>query len=116
MIASLLRMVGPYRGQLAVTFVLGVARVVSLIGVGMLSALVVRALKQGAPVGVLVTALFVVAPLAGLLHWLESWLAHDMAFRLLTHMRIDLFRKLDALAPAYLARRRSGDRWGRFPR
>jgi hypothetical protein len=31
------------------------------------------------------------APLAGLLHWLESWLAHDMAFRLLTHMRVDLF-------------------------
>jgi ATP-binding cassette subfamily C protein CydCD len=50
-----------------------------------------------------------VAPLAGLLHWLESWLAHDMAFRLLTHMRLDLFRKLDALAPAYLVRRRSGD-------
>src|SRR2546422_6284423 len=32
-----------------------------------------------------------------------------MAFRLLTHMRLDLFRKLDALAPAYLTRRRSGD-------
>jgi len=49
------------------------------------------------------------APLAGLLHWLESWLAHDIAYRLLAEMRIDLFRKLDALAPAYLVRRRSGD-------
>ena len=51
------------------------------------------------------------APLAGLLHWLESWLAHDMAYRLLAEMRIDLYRKLDALAPAYLLRaalRRSG--------
>jgi ATP-binding cassette subfamily C protein CydCD len=108
-IVSLLGMVGPYRGQLAITFVLGVTRVVSLIGVGILSALVVRALKEGAPFGLLLTALVIVAPLAGLLHWLESWLAHDMAFRLLTHMRVDLFRTLDALAPAYLTRRRSGE-------
>ena len=50
-----------------------------------------------------------VAPLSGVLHWLESWLAHDMAFRLLAEMRIDAFRKLDALAPAYLVRRRTGD-------
>jgi ATP-binding cassette subfamily C protein CydCD len=32
-----------------------------------------------------------------------------MAFRLLTEMRIAVFRKLDALAPAYLIRRRTGD-------
>ena len=36
-------------------------------------------------------------------------MAHDMAFRLLAEMRIDAFRKLDALAPAYLVRRRTGD-------
>jgi ATP-binding cassette subfamily C protein CydCD len=108
-IANLLGMVAPYRGQLLVTFALGVARVVALIGVGVLSALVVMALKDGRPFGGLLVALVVVAPLAGVLHWLESWLAHDMAFRLLTHMRVDLFRKLDALAPAYLTRRRSGE-------
>jgi len=50
-----------------------------------------------------------VAPLAGILHWVESWLAHDVAYRLLTDMRLAVFRKLDALAPAYLTRRRSGD-------
>ncbi len=108
-IVNLLGMVGPYRGQLLVTFALGVARVVALIGVGVLSALVVLALKDGKPFGALLVALVVVAPLAGILHWLESWLAHDMAFRLLTHMRVDLFKKLDALAPAYLTRRRSGE-------
>jgi ATP-binding cassette subfamily C protein CydCD len=32
-----------------------------------------------------------------------------MAYRLLTDMRLDMFRKLDALAPAYLTRRRTGD-------
>jgi ABC-type transport system involved in cytochrome bd biosynthesis fused ATPase/permease subunit len=40
---------------------------------------------------------------------MESWIAHAMAYALLAEMRIDLFRKLDALAPAYLLRRRSGD-------
>ena len=57
----------------------------------------------------LAIALAIVAPLSGVLHWLKSWMAHDMAFRLLAEMRIDAFRKLDALAPAYLVRRRTGD-------
>ena len=103
------RLIGGYRGKLAATFLLGVARVVALIGVGVLSALAVRAVKGGEAPGALLVALGVVAPLAGLLHWLESWLAHDTAYRLLTDMRLDMFRKLDALAPAYLTRRRSGD-------
>jgi ATP-binding cassette subfamily C protein CydCD len=109
LIRVLLGLVRGYRGQLAATFVLGVARVVALIGVGVLSALVVKHVKMGQPFGLLLVALAVVAPLAGLLHWIESWLAHDMAYRLLTDMRLDMFRKLDALAPAYLTRRRTGD-------
>ena len=98
-----------YRGQLTLTFALGVARVTAFIGVGVLSALVVRAVKRGDPPGALLAGLLVVAPLAGILHWVESWLAHDVAYRLLTDMRLAVFRKLDALAPAYLTRRRSGD-------
>jgi thiol reductant ABC exporter CydC subunit len=49
------------------------------------------------------------APIAGILHWIESWLAHDIAYRLLAELRIGLYNKLDALAPSYLVRRRSGD-------
>jgi ATP-binding cassette, subfamily C, bacterial CydCD len=110
---KLLRVLGGliagYRGTLAVTFLLGVARVVALIGVGVLSALVVRAVKGDAPFGALLVALAVVAPLAGILHWIESWLAHDTAYRLLADMRLGMFTTLDALAPAYLTRRRTGD-------
>ena len=109
LIRVLLGMVAGYRARLALTFVLGVSRVVALIGVGALSALIVRAVKHGMPFGALLVALALAAPLAGLLHWLESWLAHDMAYRLLTDMRLDIFRKLDALAPAYFTRRRTGD-------
>jgi len=109
LIRVLLGMVGGYRGRLALTFVLGVTRVIALVGVGVLSALVVRAVKNGMPLGRLMIGLAIAAPLAGGLHWLESWLAHDMAYRLLLDMRLDMFRKLDALAPAYLSRRRTGD-------
>ena len=61
------------------------------------------------PFGGLLIALAFAAPLAGILHWFESWIAHDMAFRLLAEMRIDLFNQLDRLAPSYLLRRRTGD-------
>jgi len=107
--ALLLRQIWPLRGRVGLAFTLGVARVVALIGVGVLSAFVVVAVRQGEPFGGLLIALYILAPFAGILHWLESWVAHDMAFRLLTEMRIALFDKLNALAPAYLLRRRSGD-------
>jgi ATP-binding cassette subfamily C protein CydCD len=101
-----------YHARLVITFVLGVARVAALIGVGLLSALVVRAVSRGAPTCGLLVALLLVAPAAGVLHWLESWLAHDMAYRLLADMRMRFFRKLVALGPAYLSARRTGDLLG----
>src|SRR5690242_11873168 len=101
-----------YHGRLVVTFLLGIARVAALIGVGLLSALVVRAVSRAEPTLLLLIGLLLVAPLAGVLHWLESWLAHDMAYRLLADMRMRFFRKLVALGPAYLSARRTGDLLG----
>ncbi|TAJ36668.1 MAG: ABC transporter ATP-binding protein [Reyranella sp.] len=108
-VAALMKVIMPWKGKLTGTFILGVLRVVAFIGIGVLSALIVLALKDGQPYAGLAIALAVLAPVSGVLHWLESWMAHDMAFRLLAEMRIDAFRKLDALAPAYLTRRRTGD-------
>ncbi|MGH7052851.1 MAG: ABC transporter ATP-binding protein [Stellaceae bacterium] len=108
-VATLLSVIRPWRRRFAVVVVSGIARVTALIGVGLISALAVAAVKLGAPFGTLLILLAVTAPLAGLLHWLESWLAHDIAYRLLAELRIALFQKLDTLAPAYLLRRRSGD-------
>ena len=108
-LAYLMHVVRPWRGRLALTFLFGVSRVAAFIAVGLVSALAVAAVKTGEPIFALIAALMVLAPAAGILHWLESWIAHDMAFRLLAEMRIDLFRKVDSLAPAYLVRRRTGD-------
>ena len=106
---ELLRHVVPWRAKFSVVLVFGIVRVVALIGVGVASALTVAAVKQGEPFTQHLIVLAIIAPLAGVLHWLESWFAHDMAFRMLAEMRIALFRKLDRLAPAYLVRRRTGD-------
>ncbi|MBV8937782.1 MAG: ABC transporter ATP-binding protein, partial [Alphaproteobacteria bacterium] len=108
-LGTLVRIIKPWRRRFGIVVASGIARVAAFIGVGIFGALAVAAVKTGTPFGYLLILLGLAAPLAGLLHWLESWLAHDIAYRLLAEMRIDLFRKLDSLAPAYLVRRRSGD-------
>src|SRR5262249_14144109 len=109
LIRILLGMVGAYRARLVITFVLGVARVVSLIGVGVLSALIVRAVKHWQPFGRLMVALAIAAPFDGFPPWFESWLALALPSRLFHDLRLDMSRKLAAVAPAYLSRRRTGD-------
>ena len=109
---ELMKYIVPYKGRLVMTFGFGVTRVLAFIGIGVVSALAVRAVKTGEPFVDLLILLGVMAPIAGIFHWLESWIAHDMAFRLLAEMRIALFEKLDRLAPAYMVRRRSGDMVG----
>ena len=101
--------VKPWILKFFTTLSFGIGRVIAYIGVGVFSALAVAAVKIGNPHSNYLLALAVLAPLAGILHWLESWVAHDMAFRMLTEMRINLFKKLNALAPAYLVNRQSGD-------
>jgi ATP-binding cassette, subfamily B, bacterial len=108
-LGTLIGIIRPWRRRFAVVVTSGIGRVAAFIGVGILGALAVAAVKTGAPFALLLILLGLTAPLAGILHWIESWLAHDVAYRLLGEMRVALYRKLDALAPAYLVRRRSGD-------
>jgi ATP-binding cassette subfamily C protein CydCD len=108
-LATLTQIIGPWRDKFAIVVGAGITRVAAFIGVGIVGALAVAAVKTGNSYGYLLFFLALLAPLAGVLHWLESWMAHDIAYRLLAEMRIELFRKLDTLAPAYLVRRRSGD-------
>lgn len=106
---TLLTIIRPWRNRFAITVASGVGRVAAFIGVSVLSALIIAQLKNGASFGILLAGLFIAAIAAAALHWLESWLAHAVAYELLADMRIALYRKLEALAPAYLLRRRTGD-------
>ncbi len=107
--ARLLVLVRPWWGQLLLTFLLGVAHHGSVIGLAVIGALLVGQVVTGGDLSLLLVLLGVFVPLVGFFTWAESWQAHDMAYRLLNEMRIDMYRKLDPLAPAYMVRRRSGD-------
>src|SRR5262249_50581198 len=72
-VAALVRFIRPWRGQLSMTTACGVGRVAAFIGVGVLGALAIAGLKGGGFPQALIVTLLLVAPLAGLLHWLESW-------------------------------------------
>ena len=102
-------LVRPVKFQFLITLALGMLHHGSIIVLGALSALLVGAAFRDEPLTTLVVLVCVFAPLSSLLFYLESWQAHDMAFRLLARMRIDLYNKLEPLAPAYMVRRRSGD-------
>ncbi|PPR77263.1 MAG: putative multidrug export ATP-binding/permease protein, partial [Alphaproteobacteria bacterium MarineAlpha3_Bin5] len=85
----LLEKVKPWNKKLLLTLFLGVSRVIAFIGVGVAGALAVIAVKLNDPYLPYLYWLAVLAPIAGIFHWLESWIAHDMAFRMLTEMRIE---------------------------
>ena len=76
---------------------------------GVISALLVGQVFRGEDLTLYLILLGVFAPLTAFFTWAEGWLAHDLAYRLLAEMRIDMYRKMDSIAPAYLVKRRSGD-------
>ncbi len=102
-------LVGPVKFQFLGTLALGLLHHGSVILLGAFSALLVGAVFRDEPLTTYLVLVCVFAPLSALLFYLESWQAHDMAFRLLAKMRVDLYEKLEPLAPAYMVRRRSGD-------
>ena len=107
--ARLVVLVRPWWGQLILTFLLGVAHHGSVIGLAVIGALLVGQVVTGGSLTLFLILLGVFLPVVGFFTWAESWQAHDMAYRLLNEMRIDMYRKLDPLAPAYMVKRRSGD-------
>jgi ATP-binding cassette, subfamily B, bacterial len=105
----LLNLVRPWWGQLSLTFVLGLAHHGTIIGLGVVGALLVGQVITGGEITTLLVLLGVFVLLVPLFTWAESWMAHDLAYRLLAEMRIDMYYKLEPLAPAYMVRRHSGD-------
>ena len=102
-------LVWPVKIQFLFTLALGILHHGSVIGLGAVSALLVASVYRGDDLTVPIVLLAIMATLSSLLYFLETWQAHDMAYRLLASMRNDLYNKLEPLAPAYMVRRRSGD-------
>ncbi|RIK40945.1 MAG: ABC transporter [Chloroflexi bacterium] len=105
----LFALVRPWRGELVVVVLAGLLHAAAVVGLAVVSALVVGRVVTGGEIGGLLWVLAALVPANALFAWLDVWLAHDLAYRLLAEMRVRLYGLLDRLAPAYMLRRRSGD-------
>lgn len=98
-----------WKGRLSVTIFSGLAFHISPLVLGALGSMLVVEVFNGGEIGHFTVLLIIATLIATLARWAESWASHDMAYRLLAEMRIEIFSKLEPLAPAYMLRRRSGD-------
>ncbi|MCZ2110057.1 MAG: thiol reductant ABC exporter subunit CydC [Dehalococcoidia bacterium] len=105
----LLRLTGDRWWELAIGWTAGIAGAAAAVGVGVMGALLVREVVLDGDITPYAGALLIVAVIATTLTATESWVCHDLAFRLLVQMRNRLYRLIEPLAPAYLQRRRTGD-------
>jgi thiol reductant ABC exporter CydC subunit len=102
----------PLRRRIALTVVLGAASIVA--GIGLLAAaawLLSRASQHPSIVylGVAIVAVRFFAISRALFRYLERLSGHDGAFRLLGRLRVQIYRRLEVLAPGGLAAFRRGD-------
>jgi ATP-binding cassette, subfamily C, bacterial CydCD len=105
----LFRLVRPWWWETALVFVTGPLQAGAQVALGVISALLVAQVVTNGNLTPWLWALAITVPLAAVLRWADSWISHDLAYRLLAELRIRLYQLLDPLAPAYLVRRRSGD-------
>ncbi len=113
----LLGLVRPQWVELTITLASGLIKAGTTIGLGVASATLAsrvasaagRGETGGAPYGMLIPTVIGLAVAMACFTWFESWISHDMAYKLLGEMRVALYQKLDPLAPSYLLTRRSGD-------
>jgi ATP-binding cassette, subfamily C, bacterial CydC len=108
-------MVAVLRGYLrpfATSVAAGVANQGLQVAAGALAAWIVGAAVTGSEAGELwpwVAVLAAVVVVRAVAAWLEAWLSHELAFRVLAEVRHWVFRAFERIAPGGVARRRSGD-------
>jgi ATP-binding cassette, subfamily B, bacterial len=105
----LLRLVRPWAWETALVLALGPLHALSQVALGVVSAVLVAQVFVRGDLTPWLIGLALLVPITAVLRWLDSWISHDLAYRLLAELRIRLYQVLDPLAPAYLVRRRSGD-------
>jgi thiol reductant ABC exporter CydC subunit len=108
----LLWLAGPLRGRLALSVLTGAAA--TGFGVALLATSGFMLARASEHPGILAISVAVVAVRAfsvgrGVSRYLERLTSHDVAFRVLTDIRVAIYRRLERLAPAGLAAFRSGD-------
>ena len=105
----LMRLIRPEWLEFAITVGSGLVKAGATISLGVASAILAGRVATDGGLGPMIPIVFALAVTVALFTWIESWISHDMAYRILADMRIKLFDTLDRLAPAYMYSRRSGD-------
>ncbi len=105
----LMRLIRPEWLEFAITVGSGLIKAGAGIALGVASAILAGRVATDAGLGPMVPIVLALAVTVALFTWIESWISHDMAYRILADMRVKLFDTLDRLAPAYMYSRRSGD-------
>ncbi|WP_283135287.1 ABC transporter ATP-binding protein [Rhizohabitans arisaemae] len=109
---ALTALLRPQRTRLAVAICFGLLDQGLALAAALLGAGLIGQALTGADPGELTPGLIALGVLVlpkVLAAWAESYIAHDLAFRVLAELRDRCFRRLAALTPGYLLRRRSGD-------
>jgi thiol reductant ABC exporter CydC subunit len=110
-LARLLPLLRDERPRLLLAVLASAASYACGVGAALAGALLVGRAWVGDRSGTGLLAGLLLAGVAGraLLAWVDTWIAHDVAFRVLAHLRLRLYDALHALAPAGLLGRRTGD-------
>jgi ATP-binding cassette subfamily C protein CydCD len=108
----LVSLVNPFKGQVALSVLLGFCTVVCGIGLLGTSAYLISAAALQPSIAELQVAIVGVRFFGisrGLFRYLERLVSHQVTFRLLANLRVWFYRALEPLAPARLMSYRSGD-------
>ncbi|MFV0308749.1 MAG: ABC transporter ATP-binding protein [Desertimonas sp.] len=109
---GMVSILGAYRRPFVASVSFGFANQGLQILGGALAAYVVAAAIDGREAAALwpwIGVLAGVVLLRAVASWLEAWISHELAFRILAEVRHWVFKAFDRIAPAGTMRRRSGD-------
>jgi len=112
MFLRLLGFLKPYRWQVPLAILLGVATVISNVGLLAMAAYVISAAAIVPYLSMLVIPVYLVRLFSvsrAASRYAERLASHDVTFKLLGNLRTWFYARLEPLAPARLARYRSGD-------
>lgn len=108
----LLRLIAPFKRWIALAVLLSFMTIGSSVGLMAMSAYLIAKsalITDVSEIAIPVTLVRVFAILRAGFRYLERYFSHTATFRILTHLRVWLYRSIEPLAPARLLSYRSGD-------
>lgn len=111
LIRWLLTFAKPFKGKMTLAIFLGIISNLAVVAIPVISTLTLLRLIAGTAVNLsLILGLLIACGiLRGVARYLEQYQNHDIAFRLLAHIREEIFAALRKIGPARLTGKNSGD-------